>query len=321
MLDTLRRGKPGKTVALRADFDALPIQDEKEVSYKSRIPGVMHACGHDLHTAALLGVAKVLSEIKDEIAGNIVFIHQFVEEKLPGGAKPMIEDGCLNGVDVIYGAHVSSNAPIGTISLNDGGLLAAADSFEIQIQGKGGHGASPHMTIDSVVVGCQLVMNLQQIVSRKVDPLSPAVVTVGTINTGQNFNVISDTARITGTVRTLDEEVRSLIENEIDKIVSSTCAGAGATAKLTYTRGYPDLTNDKKEATRITSLSENILGEDMVFQVKPIMGGEDFPYYLKEVPGAFFFVGAGNEQINATNPHHHPKFDADERSMINTGKV
>ncbi|MFC4354741.1 M20 family metallopeptidase [Chryseomicrobium palamuruense] len=317
----LKGGKPGKTVALRADFDALPIQDEKDVSYKSRIPGVMHACGHDLHTAALLGVAKVLSEVKDEIAGNIVFIHQFAEEKLPGGAKPMIEDGCLDGVDVIYGAHVSSNAPIGMISLNDGSLLAAADSFEIQIQGRGGHGASPHMTVDSVVVGCQLVMNLQQIVSRKVDPLSPAVVTVGTINAGQNFNVISDTAQITGTVRTLDEEVRSLIENEIDKIVSSTCAGADATAKLTYTRGYPDLTNDKKEANRITSLSENIFGEDMVSQVKPIMGGEDFAYYLKEVPGAFFFVGAGNEQINATYPHHHPKFDADERSMINTGKV
>lgn len=226
----LRGGKPGKTVALRADFDALPIQDEKDVPYKSRIPGVMHACGHDLHTAALLGVAKALSEHKAQLAGNVVFIHQFAEETIPGGAKPMIEDGCLDGVDVIYGAHVASDLPLGKVGVKEGYMMAAGDSFEIEIQGKGAHGATPHLSVDPLVTGSQLVINLQQIVSRRVDPLKPAVVTVGTLESGKGYNVIPHSAKMTGTVRTFDADVRDLIEDAIGQIAKATCEGAGATA-------------------------------------------------------------------------------------------
>lgn len=317
----LRGGKPGKTVALRADFDALPIQDEKEVDYKSRVPGVMHACGHDIHTAGLLGVAQVLSEVRDQLEGNVVFIHQFAEELAPGGAKPMIEDGCLDGVDVIYGAHVWSSEPIGTVGFVAGYAMAASDAFEIEIYGKGGHGASPHLTVDSLVVGSQLVLNLQQIVSRRVDPLKPAVVTVGSFASGQAFNVIPNTAKLVGTVRTFDEDVREMIEEAIGQIAKSTCEGAGATAKYLYKRGYPAVCNDPEETRRVEQLAQIMLGDEKVKRMAPIMGGEDFAYYLQEVPGTFFFVGGGNPQIGATYPHHHPKFDVDERSMLITGKL
>lgn len=317
----LRGGKPGKTVALRADFDALPIQDEKDVPYKSRIPGVMHACGHDIHTAALLGVVKVLSEARENIEGNVVFIHQFAEEVLPGGAKQMIEDGCLDGVDVIYGAHVSSDHPVGTIGVKEGYIMAAADSFEIEISGKGGHGAYPHKSVDSLVVGCQLVLNLQQIVSRRVDPLKSAVVTVGTIQGGQAFNVIPQSIKITGTVRTFDAEVRDLIEESIGQLTKSTCEGSGATATYAYHRGYPALWNHPEETKRVEDLAIRISGEENVRHLDPRMGGEDFAYYLQKVPGTFFFAGGGNPEIGATYPHHHPNFDVDERSMQSIGKL
>lgn len=317
----LRGGKPGKTVALRADFDALPIQDEKDVPYKSRIPGVMHACGHDIHTAALLGVVKVLSEARESIEGNVVFIHQFAEEVLPGGAKQMIEDGCLDGVDVIYGAHVSSDHPVGTVGVKEGYIMAAADSFEIEISGKGGHGAYPHKSVDSLVVGCQLVLNLQQIVSRRVDPLKSAVVTVGTIQGGQAFNVIPQSIKITGTVRTFDAEVRDLIEESIGQLTKSTCEGSGATATYTYHRGYPALWNHPEETKRVEDLANRISGEENVRHLDPRMGGEDFAYYLQKVPGTFFFAGGGNPEIGATYPHHHPNFDVDERSMQSIGKL
>lgn len=317
----LKGGKPGKTVALRADFDALPIQDEKEVPYKSRIPGVMHACGHDIHTAGLLGVAKVLSEVKEQIEGNVVFIHQFAEELAPGGAKPMIEDGCLEGVDVIYGAHVWSMDPVGKVGVKDGDTMAASDAFEIEIVGKGGHGATPHLTVDPLVVGSQLVLNLQQIVSRRVDPLKPAVVTVGSFHSGEAFNVIPNSAKLKGTVRTFNEDVRDMIEEAIGQITKNTCDAAGATAKYTYSRGYPALWNHPEETVRLENLAQDLLGNENVIRMQPIMGGEDFAYYLQHVPGTFFFVGGGNPEIDATYPHHHPKFDVDERSMLITGQL
>ena len=218
VVGTLKGDKPGKTVALRADFDALPIQEENDLDYKSRIPGVMHACGHDLHTASLLGVAKVLSENRDKLAGSVVFIHQFAEEVIPGGAKAMIEDGCLDGVDVVYGAHVSSMDPLGVIGFKEGEAMAAGDTFEIEIYGKGGHAATPHLTVDPLITGAQVLLNLQHIVSRQVDPMKPAVVTVATFEGGDSFNVIPDTARIRGTVRTFDEDVRDKIECPLKRL-------------------------------------------------------------------------------------------------------
>lgn len=317
----LRGGKAGPTIAVRADFDALPIQDEKEVDYKSRVPGVMHACGHDVHTTTLLGVARVLSEVRDQLKGNVVFIHQFAEEVAPGGALPMIEDGCLDGVDVIYGAHVWSGIPIGKLGVVEGYMMAATDDFEIEIIGKGGHGATPHLTVDSLVVGSQLVLNLQQIVSRRVDPLKPAVLTVGSFISGNAYNVIPNTAKLMGTVRTFDEGVRDMMEEALKEVTHGTCLTAGATANVVYHRGYPAVWNHPEPTRVIEQRAKETLGAENVFHMDPIMGGEDFAYYLQKVPGSFFFIGGGNPEIEAEYPHHHPKFDVDERSMLLAGKV
>lgn len=321
VIGQLKGEKAGKTVALRADFDALPIQDEKSVEYKSRVPGVMHACGHDVHTAALLGVAKVLSEVKDQLAGEVVFIHQFAEEVIPGGAQAMIADGCLNDVDVIYGAHVTPLLPIGTIGVGEGSMMAASDSFIIDIIGRGGHGASPHLTIDPVVIGSQVVLQLQQIISRGIDPLKPAVITIGSFNSGQGFNIIPESARLTGTVRTLDEQARDVIEHSIRQMTKSICEAAGATAKITYTRGYPVLCNHPCETAGVKQLAQDLVGKEYVQRLSPVMESEDFSSYLQQIPGCFFFVGGGNKEIGAVYPHHHPRFDVDERAILLIGKM
>lgn len=317
----LRGGQPGKTVALRADFDALPIQDEKDVSYKSQVPGVMHACGHDIHTAALLGVAKVLSEHRDQLTGNVVFIHQFAEEVIPGGAKFMIEDGCLDGVDVIYGAHVSSMSPLGHVHVIKGDAMACGDTFEIEIFGKGGHAANPHLAVDPLVAGAQVLLNLQPIVSRQVDPIKPAVVTVATFEGGDSFNVIPDKARLKGTVRTFDEDVRTMIEESIGRIATSTCEALGAKVKYRYVRGYPAVKNHPVETDRVARVAANIFGKDQVTYKPPRMGMEDFAYYLQKVPGTFFWVGGALENKDLVYPHHHPKFDVDEQVMLYIGKL
>ncbi len=321
VLGFLKGGKPGKTIALRADFDALPIDDEKDVPYKSKIPGVMHACGHDIHTAALLGVAKVLSEVREEINGNVVFIHQHAEELSPGGAISMVEDGCLDGVDEVYGAHVEVNWPVGSIAVNEGYVQAASDAFHITINGKGGHGAEPHRSVDPIIIGCNLVVELQNIVSRHVDPLKPAVVTVGAFNSGNAPNVIPDKAYLKGTVRTYDKDVRIQIEKDLQLIAQKTGEKYNARIDVEYIKGYIALYNHPKETEFIRKLALEIVGEDNVSIKPPDMGGEDFAYYVDKVPGTFFWVGGGNPEINAVYPHHHPKFDVDEKSMLNTGKV
>lgn len=317
----IRGGKPGKTVALRADFDALPLQDEKDVPYKSQIPGVMHACGHDAHTASLLAAAKALNERKDELHGNIVLIHQFAEEIAPGGAIAMIEDGCLDGVDAIFGTHLWSSIPVGQIGYRSGPIMAAADKFSITIQGKGGHGAAPHETVDSISIGAALINNLQQIVSRRVDPLKPAVLTVSSFHAGDAFNVIADSANMIGTVRTFEPELQDMMIENIEKLTKSTAEGAGATAHLNYEKGYPAVVNHSKETALLKETAVHVIGEDNVFEMTPVMGGEDFSYYLQKVPGTFFFTGAGNPEIGASYPHHHPKFDIDEKGMLIAAKT
>ncbi len=318
---TLRGGKPGKTVALRADFDALPIHDEKDVPYRSTVPGVMHACGHDIHTAGLLGVATVLNEVKEQLQGNVVFIHQFAEEVTPGGAKSMIEDGCLDGVDVIYGAHVHSPIAYGKIGTIAGPAMATADSVGIKVTGLGGHGARPNVAIDPVVVSAHLILALQSIVSRQTDPLRSAVVTIGAIHGGNAFNVIPETVELRGTVRTFDPEVREQVEESIGTIVKQICSAFGARGELDYVRGYPTLVNDVAETERITEVARSVVGAANVETLEPMMGGEDFAYYLQQLPGTFFFVGGRNPELNAIYPHHHPRFDVDERSMLVTGRT
>jgi amidohydrolase len=321
VVGTIQGDLPGKTVALRADFDALPIQDGKDVPYRSKVPGVMHACGHDAHTATLLVVAKVLQENKHLLKGKVVLIHQFAEELAPGGAKPMIEDGCLDGVDAIFGTHLWAPIPVGEIGVRTGPVMAAADRFTIKLQGQGGHGASPHETVDSIALGTTYVQWLQQIVSRRVNPLTPAVVTVGSFHAGDAFNVIADSATIVGTVRTFDTEVQDFIIKEMKNYLQSLCSGYGATYEFDYAKGYPAVVNHAKETDIAAACAKEVVGEDAVYEIEPMMGGEDFAYYLQKVPGTFFFTGAGNPERNAIYPHHHPKFDIDERAMLNAAKT
>ncbi|WP_243354788.1 M20 family metallopeptidase [Bacillus litorisediminis] len=317
----LKGDKPGPTVALRADFDALPIQEQTDVPFKSVNDGVMHACGHDGHTASLLGLAKVLNSMKSEIEGMVVFIHQHAEELPPGGAIAMIEDGCLEGVDVIFGTHLQAQQPLGEIGYRVGPLQAAPDRFDIVIQGKGGHGAAPHETKDSIVIGGQLIGNLQQIVSRRVDPLESAVVSVCNFEAKNPYNVIADTAKLTGTVRTFKEEIRHFIEKEIERVVKGTCLVSDASYEYTYTRGYPTTVNHKEETEFVAELAKSVPGVESVRETEPIMGGEDFSYYLQKVKGTFFFTGARNPEWETAYPHHHPKFDLDERALLIAAKV
>lgn len=313
--------KPGKTVALRADFDALPIEEENDVPYKSLHPGVMHACGHDGHTATLLVLAKCLHEMRDQLAGTYVMIHQHAEEYAPGGAISMIEDGCLEGVDVIFGTHLWSGEEVGKIQYRIGPVMAAADRFEIHIQGKGGHGAAPHQTKDAIVIGSQLVLNLQQIISRKVDPIDSAVISVGSFVSDNAFNVIADKATLIGTVRTFNEETRNFIEKEMERVIKGTCLMADCDYRFTYERGYPAVVNHEEETKFLKSVAEKITDVKIVEECNPRMGGEDFAYYLQHVKGTFFFTGSMPEGPSKGFPHHHPRFDINEKALLIAAKT
>ena len=316
---TIRGTKPGKTVALRADFDALPLQDQKEVSYKSTISGVTHACGHDGHTATLLVLGKILHSLRNELSGTYVLIHQHAEELAPGGAKPMIEDGALDGVDVIFGTHLWSMTPYGKIGYRVGPIMAAADSFSIKVQGRGGHGANPHETKDAVVIGSQLVTNLQQLVSRRVDPLESAVLSIGSFVAENPFNIIADQALLSGTVRTFSEDIRTLMETEMERVVEGTSMANGSSHEFSFVRGYPAVVNHEAETMYLKNIAETVPGVNEVYNAPPQMGGEDFAYYLEKVPGTFFFTGAMPD--GEAYPHHHPKFDFKEEAMLVAAKT
>ncbi|WP_438351488.1 amidohydrolase [Paenibacillus sp. FA6] len=318
---TLKGTLPGKTIALRADMDALPIQDEKGCEYASEVKGVMHACGHDGHTSILLGVATYFSHHRSKLQGEIIFIFQPAEEVCPGGAQGMIKSGVLNEVDVIYGLHLWTPLPVGSVGSATGALMAAADEFFIDIIGRGGHGGIPHVTIDSIVAGSALVMQLQSIVSRSVDPLQPAVVTVGTIEGGGAQNIISEKCRITGTVRTFDEDTRQMIRQRIESMASHTAQAYGATAVVDYVMGYPPLVNDDLEVERFFAVAEKTFASDRVLSLPKLMPAEDFAYYVQQIPGCFMFVGAGNSDKAMIYPHHHPLFDFDEEALRNGLKL
>lgn len=312
----LKGNQPGKTIALRADFDALPIHDEKVVPYKSNNPGVMHACGHDGHTAALLGTVAALSPFRDQLKGTIIFIFQPAEEYPPGGAKAMVEEGVLEQVDFIFGAHLDSQTSIGKVAVGEGYQMAAVDKFTIHIQGKGGHGARPQDAIDSIVIGSDIVNALQKIVSRSVNPLKSAVVTVGKFQSGSAFNVIADKATLEGTVRTFDKDVRTEIENKIYSIVDGVTTAFGASYSIEYINGYPALYNHPTETQLVKKLLTEQFNEDSIINMRPSMGAEDFAYFLLEKPGTYFRVGAQNDDEATHWPHHHPKFDFDERALL-----
>jgi len=326
VIGTIRGGMNGgggecPTVALRADMDALPIQDGKSCDYASTVPGVMHACGHDAHTAALLAVAKLFSENKAELPGDVRFLFQPAEEISPGGAAPMIADGALDGVDRVYGVHLWTPFPAGTVYSAPGPVMAAADEFVIHIRGKGGHGGLPHQTVDSILVGSHLVVNLQTIVSRSVDPTEPGVVSIGKFQAGSGFNVIAETCSINGTVRSFDDKVRETIVSRMERICAHTGEMFGADIQLDYKPGYPPVVNDKAETERFFRVAESLFGAERVHACPLIMAGEDFSYYLQRVPGCFMFVGAGNPASGIAAPHHHPMFDIDESAMLQSAQL
>ena len=321
VVGVIRGERPGRTAALRADFDALPIQDQKDVPYRSTVPGVMHACGHDAHTSALLIAAKALSRHRQHLKGNIVLIHQFGEEVTPGGAKPMIEDGCRGGVDASFGTHIWAPMPLGQVGIKPGAIMAAADKFTITITGRGGHGGAPHLTADALLTGASVVSHLQQIVSRRIDPTEAAVISIGTFHSGQAFNVIGEEAVIEGTVRTFSKQVQETVITEMERVIKGVCDSNGASFKFDYEKGYPPVINHEKETGIVRECAKEIVGEEAVIELAPNMIGEDFSYYLERVPGSFFFTGAGNQTTEAVYPHHHPKFDIDERAMLNAAKI
>ncbi|CAM4499115.1 M20 family metallopeptidase [Paenibacillus typhae] len=318
----LKGGSPGKTVVLRADMDALNITEESGSEYASQNPGVMHACGHDGHTAMLLGAAAYYSARRNELKGELRFLFQPAEEICPGGAKDMIAEGVLEGADAVYGLHLWTPLPLGTVGSAPGPLMASADEFFIDITGKGGHGGMPHRTVDSIVAAAALVTQLQTIVSRSVDPLQPAVLSIGTIQGGTAQNIIAERCRITGTVRAFDEETRYLIRRRIEEMAAAVAAVYGAEAKVDYMMGYPPLVNDEAEFSRFFRVAPEALGDTVqVIQMEKIMPAEDFAYYVKEIPGCFIFVGAGNPDKNAVYPHHHSKFDFDEDAMLHGARL
>jgi amidohydrolase len=312
-----RKSGEGRTVLLRADMDALPIHEQNDVDYRSQTPGVMHACGHDAHTAMLLGVARLLNERRDEFPGTVKLLFQPAEEVPPGGAKPMIEAGVLEDpkVDAAFGLHIDQDNPLGTIRLREGPSMAAADRFHLVIHGKGGHGAKPHASIDPIVIGAQIVTALQTLVAREIDPTEEAVVTVGTFNAGEAFNVIPDSAELGGTVRTFNARNRDRLEQRIEELVRGIATAMGARVDFTYTRGYPATVNDPAMTALVREEAAKVVGPDGVREASLMMGAEDFSYFLEAVPGAYWHVGSQNPARGLVWGHHHPRFDLDEAAM------
>ena len=314
---TIASNSPGKVLAIRADMDALPIQEANEVDYRSQHDGKMHACGHDGHTAIALGTAYYLSHHQDSWQGTVKIIFQPAEEG-PGGAKPMIEAGVLKNpdVDAIIGLHLWNNLPLGQVGVRSGALMAAVECFRCQIFGQGGHGAMPEQTVDSIVVASQIVNALQTIVSRNVNPLDAAVVTVGELNAGTALNVIADTAKMSGTIRYFNPTLEALIRDRLEAIIAGICQLHGANYELNHWQLYPPTINDQEISELVRSVVAEVVETPLgVLPECQTMGGEDMSFFLQSVPGCYFFLGSANPSKNLAYPHHHPHFDFDETAL------
>jgi amidohydrolase len=308
---------PGRNVLVRADMDALPILEENDVEYKSQTEGVMHACGHDAHTAILLGLARVLTDRKDQFSGSVKLCFQPAEELPPGGGKAMVEAGVLNDppIEAVFGLHMAADTPVGQVLVGSGPQMAAADGFEIRIQGKGGHAAYPSENIDPVVIGAQIVVALQSLVSRETDPMDNAVLSTCVFQAGDAFNVIPDTALLKGTVRTFLPGTRDMMEKRIGEVASGIATAMNGSAEVIYTRGYPATVNDEAMTELARQAATEVVGAENVIEGKPKMGAEDFSYFLEQKPGSYFFVGHKNVERGIVWGHHHPKFDVDEEAL------
>lgn len=313
VVGVLDGGKPGPVVMLRFDMDALPITELNQTDYVSENAGVMHACGHDAHTAIGMGIAQLMSQHRDEIAGTLKFVFQPAEEG-ENGALAMIRDGVLNdpAPEIALGLHVWNEAPVGIAQVGAGGVMAAADIFNIKVQGKGTHGAQPHRGIDAILLSAQIVNALQTVVARNVDPRQTAVVTVGTLHAGTAFNIIADSAEMTGTIRTFDPIVREQILQRVQDVVEGTASALGGSAVIDIKAISPATVNDARIAQLVRDTAVDVMGAAHVSTDQFTMGAEDMSEFLNRVPGCFFFLGSANAANGTVYPHHNPRFDIDE---------
>ena len=312
----LKGKKPGRTVAIRADMDALPMDEANRVPYASQIKGKMHACGHDAHVTILLGVARFFSSIPDQTKGNIKWIFQPAEEG-GGGGRIMVEEGVLENpkVDAIFGAHVFPLLPVGKVGIYEREGLAAADRFTIKIIGKGGHAASPHVSKDPILAAGHLITQIHSIVSRNVNPLESGVITIGKVSAGTASNIIPDEVELIGTVRSLNPQVREELKSRIEQVTQGIARSFSMDYRFDFEYGYPVLINNSEMSKLVGSACSKGIGKENVEVLKPSMGGEDFAYYLEKVPGSYFRLGCRNEEKGLIHPYHSSLFDIDEEVL------
>jgi amidohydrolase len=319
---TIEGGKPGKTIGLRADFDALPITEEAEVPFRSKNEGVMHACGHDGHTAYLLVLADCINELKDSLSGTIKIIHQHAEETPPGGAKSMMESGALDELDAVFGIHLFPSHPAGVVGYRGGYSMAGRTYFKLAIKGVGGHGSSPHMANDAIVAGAHFVTAVQTVISRRLNPFDMGVVTIGSFDGKGSFNVIKDRIEIEGDVRYMTAETQQLIDKEIHRIVKGIETEFDVQCELTYVPDYPPLYNDPELTEFVKNSLESMNDKEIkkVVEFPVFSGSEDFSYYAEKIPGCFFYIGCKPKGVEKAYFNHHPKFDIDEDALLIASK-
>jgi amidohydrolase len=315
VVGVLKGRAPGRTIMLRADMDALPLSEETEHAYRSTVAGKMHACGHDGHVAILLGAAALIADRKDELAGTVCLVFQPAEEG-HGGAKVMVEQGLIErfGIERAYGLHLSTKYPTGMLGFREGPFYASSDSIEIDVLGRGGHGSAPHDAVDPIYTAANFITSVQQIVSRHVDPLEPAVVTIGAIHGGTTHNVIPRTVRMLGTVRAFSDDVRAQMPQRIERVLRSCCDAMGATYSYEYIWRYPVTSNDAQQTQYTRALAARIFGEERVLTADKLMGAEDFSFFAQRVPACFYTLGAQGNAATS-NPHHSSTFDIDEAAL------
>ncbi|HZU66730.1 MAG TPA: amidohydrolase [Ktedonobacteraceae bacterium] len=309
-------GPGAKTIAIRADMDALPIYELNEIEYRSTIDGKMHACGHDGHTSMLLAVADILTKRRADLPGNVKFVFQPAEEVI-GGAEPMVKEGAMQGVDGVIGLHLISNYPLGRVGVRSGPVFASADKFVLSVQGKGGHAAMPDTTVDPIVISAQIITALQTLISRETSPFSPAVITIGKISAGTAFNIIPETAEMQGTMRAYTPEHREKLIRRIGEVASGIALAMGGTCAVEVFDGCPPCINDPAMTAVVRKAALAAVGEKNVGESEEVMlpFSDDMAYFLNAVPGCYFIVGVHNEEKGAKYPHHHPRFNIDEDAM------